>query len=116
MRENEARHPIGERRLADAGGTAEQPGMRKAPAAIGVEQRLLRVAVAMESGGFTRVRRLGLLGVVIAHEATLSSATGAVAGSKRSCTTFQIRSATAGLGSVASINTQRSGSLSAITR
>ena len=116
MREHETRHPVGERRLADTGRAAKQPGMRKAPAAIGVEQRLLSVSVAIESGGFTRVRRLDLLGFVVAHEAMLSSAIGAVAGSKRSCTTFQMRSATAGLGSVASINTQRIGSLNAITR
>ena len=43
MGEDETRHAIGERRLADAGGAADQPGMREAPAAIGFEQRLLRL-------------------------------------------------------------------------
>ena len=39
MGEHEARHAVGERRLADAGRTRDQPGMREASAAIGVEQR-----------------------------------------------------------------------------
>ena len=44
--QDETRHAIGQRRLADAGRTADQPGMRKAAAAIGVEQRLLGFPMA----------------------------------------------------------------------
>ena len=127
MGEDKACHPIGKRRLADAGSAADQPGMRQAPAAIGREQRLLRLGVTVEHGGFARVRRCGIpvrpaagprvnVGLVDAHVAMLSNAIGAVAGSSRSWTTFQMRSATAGRGSVASINTQRCGSPSAIAR
>ena len=36
MGEHEARHAIGQRRLADALRAADQPGMRNAPAAIGI--------------------------------------------------------------------------------
>ena len=46
MREHEARHAIGERRLADAGRAADQPGMRDAAAAIGSSRRLLGRLVA----------------------------------------------------------------------
>ena len=46
MGEHEARHAIGERRLADAARAADQPGMRHAAAAIGIEQRLLGLGMA----------------------------------------------------------------------
>ena len=62
MRQHEARHPIGQRRLADAALAADQPGMRHAPAAIGVEQRLLGLGMAEQvaasaRGCGTRCRR-----------------------------------------------------------
>src|ERR1700741_1550275 len=68
MRQHKARHAIGERRLADALRATEQPGMRNASAAIGVEQRRLRLAVAEKLGGFARMRhrRLGF-GLARAH-------------------------------------------------
>ena len=39
MRQHEARETIGQRRLADAGRAADQPGMRNAPALVACEQR-----------------------------------------------------------------------------
>ena len=106
MGEHEARHAIGKRRLADAGGAADQPGMGQPTAAIGLEQDALGLAVAVENAGLARQRRAAF-GSVVAHDAAPASSTGAVAGSSRSFTVFQMRSATAGLGSVASITTQR---------
>src|SRR5690349_18744042 len=99
MGEHEARHPVGERRLADAGRPADQPGVVDAAAAVGFEQCLLGVGVAEEDGGLARMWRLEIVvgirvGIVGAHDATSSSAIGAVAGSSRSLTTFQIFSAT----------------------
>ncbi len=56
MGEHEPRHAVGERRLADAARAADQPGMRHASAAIGVEQRLLGLGMAEEDGGLARMR------------------------------------------------------------
>ena len=42
MGKHEPRHPVGQRRLADALRAADQPGVRNAPAAIGVQQRRSR--------------------------------------------------------------------------
>ena len=118
MREHEPRHPVGQRRLADAGRAADQPGMRHASRAIGVEHRLLGLGVTDERAGLARMWKLVL---VVArggrrHDATPSSATGAVAGSSRLLTTFQIWSATSGRVPLASISTQRFGSIRASMR
>src|SRR5262245_18305827 len=118
MGEHETRHPVGQRRLADAGRSADQPGVGDAAAAIGLEQGVLGLRVAEQDGGFARMRRLEVVIVFRvdlagAHEATSSIASGAVPGSSRSLTTFQIFSATAARSAVASISTQRSGSLNA---
>ena len=68
MREHEARHAIGQRRLADALRAADQPGMRNAPAAIGIEQRRLGLAMAEQIGRFARMPdRRFLLGLARAH-------------------------------------------------
>ena len=37
VREHEPRHPIGQRRLADPCRSPDQPGMRNAPAAVGIQ-------------------------------------------------------------------------------
>jgi hypothetical protein len=55
MREHEARHPIGQRRLADALRAADQPGMRNTSAAVGIEQCLLGLAMPEQRGGFARM-------------------------------------------------------------
>jgi hypothetical protein len=64
--EHEPRHAIGQCRLADTLRAADQPGMRNAPAAIGVQQRRLRLAMAEQLGRFTgmpdRYLRFGLAG------------------------------------------------------
>ena len=65
MREHEARHAVGERRLADAARPADQPGMRHAAGAIGFEERLFgarrgrkapAVCARMRDVGFGRPR------------------------------------------------------------
>ena len=56
MREHEARHAIGERRLADAGRAADQPGVRDAAAFIGIEQRLFGLGVAEQHRPFRAAR------------------------------------------------------------
>ena len=118
MREHEPRHPVGERRLADAGRPADQPGMRHAARAIGVEQRLLGLGVTDEFAGLARMWKLVLVVARVGsrHDATSSSATGAVAGSSRLLTTVQIWSATSMRVPLASISTQRFGSLMASMR
>ncbi len=114
MRQYKPGHPIGQRRLADAGRPADQPGVRHPPAAIGVEQRTFGLGVPEQRGGLPRMPQLFVIAAGGGtHEATPSSATGAVAGSSRSLTTLQIWSATAPRGPLASITTQRAGSHSA---
>ena len=66
MGEQEAGEAIGERRLADALGAADQPGMVHAAAAIGVEQRALGRRVAEPLGPLLR-RRPALDGVEARH-------------------------------------------------
>ena len=45
IREHEARHAVGQCRLANALRAADQPGMRDSPAAIGVQQGRLGLAM-----------------------------------------------------------------------
>ncbi len=52
MREHEAREAVGQRRFADALGTADQPGVVHAPRSIRVEQRRLGVAASKPRGLF----------------------------------------------------------------
>src|SRR5262245_39993204 len=103
---------IGQRCLANAGRSAEQPGMRKPAASIRVEQHTFGFPVTVERGSRTRSFRLDIRGLFFAHEARPASANGAVAGESRSFTVFQIRSATASFRPVASIIMQRPGSAS----
>ncbi len=58
--EHEARHPIGERRLADAGLAADQPGMGDAAAAIARQQRLFGGLMAEQHRGLPRQRSVGV--------------------------------------------------------
>ena len=59
--EHEARHAIGQRRLADALRAADQPGMRNAPRSIGVQERRLGLAMPEQIGGLARMSCRGLL-------------------------------------------------------
>src|SRR5438445_8725716 len=52
MRENEPRHAIGQRRLADAHRPSDQPGVRNTPAAVGIQQRRLGFAMSEQRGSF----------------------------------------------------------------
>ena len=58
MGEDEARHAVGERRLADAGRPRDQPRVVEAPTPIGFEQRALGLGVAMKNGGLAWCPRL----------------------------------------------------------
>jgi len=48
MCQHEARHAVGERRLADAGGTRDQPCMGETRTLISGEQRLFAMRMAEE--------------------------------------------------------------------
>src|SRR5690242_5668047 len=110
MGEHEARHTVGKRRFADPARTCNQPGMGKTRALISAKERLFRLRMADQDRGLARGRRLDALGFVRAHEAAPAGKPAAPAASRRSTTVFQMRSATSGFGSVASMATQRSGS------
>jgi hypothetical protein len=56
MGKHELCHPVSQRRLADALRAADQPGVRNAPAAIGIQQRHLGIAMAEPGGRFARMR------------------------------------------------------------
>src|SRR5262249_18330970 len=108
---------IGERRLADAGRTSDQPGVGETRTPICREQRTLCLGVAAEDGGLARGRRFDAIGFLgVAHDAAPAGRLNAWAESRRSVTVFQMRSATAGFGSVASMATQRPGSAAATWR
>ena len=111
--EHEAGHAIGQRRLADALRTADQPGMRNAPAAIGIEQCRLGLAVAEQLGRFAGMPdRHFLLGLACAH--TVPAGLGTA--NTRSRSAVQTRAATVSASALASISTQRCGSSAAICR
>lgn len=110
MGKDEARHTVGERCFADPGRPSDQPRVVEAPTPIGFEQRALGLGLTMENGGLAWCPRLDALGIGVAHDAAPARCAGALTGSSRSPTLFQIRSATATFGSVASINRQRPGS------
>ena len=115
MREHEPRHPIGQRRLADALRAADQPGMRNPPAAIGVQQRQFGLAMPEQRHGFARMRDgSGCLSLAGAHArlATFETSNSR----KRSRTAVQTLAATAPAAALASISTQRCGSAAAICR
>ena len=113
---HEARHAIGQRCLADTDLAADQPGVRNTAAAIGIEQRLFGLGMAEQLARGTRMRDLPVIGASRAQTASSSNWIGAVAGSSFFSTTRQICSATSSFGVVASISTQRSGSLAASVR
>ena len=109
MREHEARHAIGERRLADAGARRRSARHAECGRRDRLEQRPLGLRVAEEDSGLARMRRLQVAVVVFrcAHCGISSSNSGAVAGSSRAFTIVQICSATVSRGSAVSTSTQR---------
>ena len=110
MSEDEARHAVGERRLADAGRSRDQPRVVEAPAPISFQQPPLGLALAMKNGRLARRPRLDAHVIGIAHDAVPACNGGVLTGARRSLTLFQMCSATADFGSVASISRQRAGS------
>ena len=115
MCQHEPRHAIGQRRLADTLRASDQPGMRNAAAAVGIQQCRFGFAVPCQDAGLTRMNgcklRFELTGAH-AEVAILS----APAVKKRSRNTAHILAATVLASAFASINTHRSGSAAAICR
>ena len=116
MREHEASHAVGERRLADALGADEQEGVRDASAAIGGKERGLGDGVAEQRVGHARVRRVDGFARRRAHEARFSKMKGAIAGSSLEFTVAHTRLATVSFVALASMITQRFGSAAASVR
>src|ERR1700754_1439981 len=115
MGQYETRHPIGQRRLADALRAADQPCMRNAPAPVGAQQRRFGFVMPEQRTGFARMRRDDLgLGLAWAH-AVLATLAADVA-KKRSRSAVQTKPATVLASAEASISTQRFGSAAAISR
>src|SRR5258708_6680661 len=115
MREHEPRHPVCQRRLADACRTPDQPGMRNPPATVGIEQCRLGVAMPGQYAGFARMNGCKLrfeLAGVHAEVATLPAS----AVKKRSRNAAHTFAATVLASAFASINTHRCGSAAAICR
>ena len=112
MYQHETRHPVGQRRLADAGRAADQPGMGNAPAFISLEQCALGLAMAEQHVGFARAPDLD----VVAHGAVVSAVRRCSSGCRRCSTALQMRSATTARGARPSMTTQRFGSLAASAR
>src|SRR5215472_8951528 len=114
MSEDEARHPIGERRFADPRWATDEPSVRHAPAAIGGEQGAFGVGMAEECRGFPRGRRLKAPRLRPVHEtAPLSPGGTASIGLSRALTDAQMTAAIAVISAEASIIAQRCGSCSA---
>src|SRR5262249_17075801 len=118
MGEHETRDPVSEGRLADAGWSRDQPGMRHTVVAIAREYGLLGLRVAKKLRRFPRVPWLQRLAFSRTrdHGPTSSRALAADAGSSRAVTAAQISSATADSDRWASTRTQRSGSFAAMAR
>jgi hypothetical protein len=55
MGEHVPRHSIGQRRLADALRPPDQPGMRNAPAAVGIQQCRFGFAMPCQNAGLSRM-------------------------------------------------------------
>jgi hypothetical protein len=106
MDKHEARHPIGERRLADARWPANQPSVRGAGVLVAVEQGAFGFRMAEQLGGFARMRRAV---VGLAHGAAVA-ARRASSGCSRFATVLQISSATTSRALRPSTMTQRLGS------
>src|SRR6516162_4647831 len=115
MAQDETSHAIGERRLADALRTPDQPSMRDAPAPVGVEQSGLRLAMPKQLGSLARMRRADFgLDPLRAHARPATFPAGTA--KTRSYSAVQTWWATASMSALASISTQRSGSAAARSR
>src|SRR5665213_1665568 len=110
MSEHETCHAIGQRRLADARRSADQPGMGNAAAFVSIEQRALGIVVTEQHVGFARAQDFPV-GIVVTHGVVVSARRGC--GLRRSTTVSHIRPDTMSRGARPSMTTQRLGSLSA---
>src|SRR3974377_646743 len=93
MAQDETSHAIGKGCLADALRAPDQPGVRDAPALVGIEQGALGLAMPKQLGSLARMWRAELgLGLLRAHARLAKFAAGAAR--KRSRSATQTRSAT----------------------
>ena len=115
MRQHESCHAIGQRRLAYSCRTSDQPSVRNAPAAVGIQQCRLGFTMPEQLRSFARMNgcdlRLDLTGAH-AEFATLPG----LAAKKRSRKATHMLAATVPASALASISTHRCGSLAAICR
>ena len=120
MGRQEAREPPGNGCLADAGAAAENPGVRKAPGPVGIEQQAFRSRVAEQRGLFARMQCAGMPVAVGRRFGVFRSwshqATAAGRSENRDATSRQMRSAIAGTGKKPSTTRKRAGSALAIAR
>src|SRR6266700_6323975 len=107
--QHETRGPVGQRRLADALRTTDQPGVGNPAAAIGVQERSLGFAMTEQNAGLARRADRDFL-----FDLARTHAVAAV--NKWSHSVVQTRPATLSGSGVASIRTQRCGSSAAICR
>src|SRR5579859_1213201 len=114
MAQHEARHAIGQGRLADALRAADQPRMRNPSAFVGGKQRGFGLAVTEQHGGPAGMRR-GDLGFRLFRTHALEAAVAGLA-KKRSRSAVQTLAATVLASGVASMSTQRWGSIAASSR
>src|ERR1019366_8635313 len=115
MCEHEARHPIGQCRLADALRTPDQPGMRNTPAAVGIQQCQLGFTMSEQRCGFARRNRRNLRFDPTGAHAELATWP-TPAAKKRSRKAAHTFAATVPASAFASISTHRCGLLAAICR
>ncbi len=115
MREHEPRHAIGQGRLADPCRPPDQPGVRNTPAAVGIQQRRLGLAMSEQRGSFARRDGCKLRFDLTSAHAEVATLPTPVA-KRRSRTATHTLAATVPASALASISTQRCGSAAAICR
>src|SRR5690242_8012152 len=115
MAQYKSRHAVSQGRLADALCAADQPGMRNPAALVGIEQRGLFLPMPKQHGRLARMGSGNLrLDLTWAHAVVARLWAGAA--KKRSRSAVQTLAATAAASPLASIRTQRCGSVAAISR
>ena len=115
MGEHEPCHAKSERCFADALRAADQPGMRRPPAAIAIQQSQFGIAVSEQRGVLAGMQHRHLRLDLTGAHAELTALPASTA-NKRSRTAAHTAAATVAVSASASINTHRCGSAAAICR
>src|SRR5271169_2779285 len=114
MGKDKPRHSVGQRRLADALCSPDQPSMRNTTTPIRVQQSRLGLAMTEQDGRLARMRDRNLRFHLTGAHAVLARLPAAV--KNRSCKADQTLAATIFGSAVVSIKTHRCGSAAAIRR